>query len=218
VSRVVRLLGKGPVVLGLAVLAGLVLVVASRTWVSARSDLLQGGAVAGSQVVAATGSALAPGAGALGLVVLAAAGALLLARPAVRLLTGLVLVLTGVAVVWFGAGVLRDPASAVVASVAEASGLTPGSVRADDLEQVRLTAWPVVMVAAGALVVAAGVVVVLRSGRWDSTRRFERPGEAAGAPAPVAGSADDWDALSRGEDPTAGMMDPRPPDEGDPRP
>ncbi|GAB4068064.1 Trp biosynthesis-associated membrane protein [Angustibacter speluncae] len=192
--------GKGPVVVALVVLAVVLLAASSRTWVSAQADLLTGGAVAGRQVVMASGSAVAPAAGALGLVVLAAAGLLLLARPVVRVVAGALVVLAGLAAAVVAAGVLLDPTAAVLPSVAEASGLTPGSVTADDVASVRLTGWPVVAVVAAVLAALVGVVVLAAGRRWGTARRFERD------PAPTRG--DDWDALSRGDDPTAGMMDP----------
>lgn len=192
-------LGKGPVVIGLLVLGVVLLAASSRTWVSAQADLLTGGAVAGRQVVVAAGSAVAPAAGALGLVVLAAAGLLLLARPVVRLVAGALVVLAGVAAAAVGVRVLLDPTGAVLPAVAEASGLTPGSVSDLDVASVSLTGWPWASLVAAVLAALLGVVVLVAGRRWGTARRFERA-------APTRG--DDWDALSRGDDPTAGMMDP----------
>ncbi len=193
-------LSKGPVVIGLLVLGVVLLAASSRTWVGAQADLLTGGAVAGRQAVVAAGSAVAPAAGALGLVVLAAAGLLLLARPVVRLVAGVLVVLAGLTAAGASLRVLLDPTSAVLPAVAEASGLTPGSVTAADVTTVSSTAWPWVAVVAGVLAALLGVAVLAAGRAWGTTRRFERD------TAPARG--DDWDALSRGDDPTAGMMDP----------
>lgn len=193
-------LGRGPVVIGLLVLGVVLLAASSRTWVSAQADLLTGGAVAGRQVVVAVGSAVAPAAGALGLVVLAAAGLLLLARPVVRLVAGVLVVLAGLTAAGVSVRVLLDPTSAVLPAVAEASGLTPGSVTAADVATVSSTAWPWTAVVAGVLAALLGAAVLAAGRGWGTTRRFERD------TAPTRG--DDWDALSRGDDPTAGMMDP----------
>ncbi|UOY02846.1 Trp biosynthesis-associated membrane protein [Blastococcus sp. PRF04-17] len=67
--------------------------------------------------------------------------------------------------------------------------------------------WPTLAVGAGVLAVGAGVLVVLRGRRWPAMgRRYERT--PAGAPAPARRSDEDraqdaWQALDRGEDPTA---------------
>jgi uncharacterized membrane protein (TIGR02234 family) len=71
-------------------------------------------------------------------------------------------------------------------------------------------AWPVLVLVAGLLGVAAGLIAVLRGRSWPAMgRRYERDG----APAPAAArttrpETDDdraqaaWKALDRGEDPT----------------
>jgi hypothetical protein len=50
----------------------------------------------------------------------------------------------------------------------------------------------------GALVVGAAAAAVTRSSHWPAARRGETPG-----PAGAGSSRDTWDALDRGEDPTA---------------
>ena len=56
-------------------------------------------------------------------------------------------------------------------------------------------------VAGGVMVGVGALVITLRAGRWPAPRdRFER---TAGPAEPTAGPRDAWDALDRGEDPTA---------------
>lgn len=71
--------------------------------------------------------------------------------------------------------------------------------------QASATGWGWVSIAGGVVMLAGavGVMLAARSGR--TTDRFERPGGGprGTAPAPSgAGSVDDWDALTRGEDPS----------------
>jgi hypothetical protein len=61
------------------------------------------------------------------------------------------------------------------------------------------TLWPVVAVVAGVLAAVLGVVVLVRGLRWSTGGRRYR------ADAPVSRSTDpisEWDALTRGADPT----------------
>jgi uncharacterized membrane protein (TIGR02234 family) len=66
------------------------------------------------------------------------------------------------------------------------------------------TGWPYVAVVGGVLLVAVGMVLVVRGRRWAGlSARYEAPGTSAPT-APVAEPTDAraWDALDRGEDPT----------------
>ncbi len=80
---------------------------------------------------------------------------------------------------------------------------------------VALTAWPAVCLFGGLLVLAAGGLVLVRGPRWRSLdARYEAPGAATRAATPAATADPDvgsppaeralWEALDRGEDPTAG--------------
>lgn len=118
-----------------------------------------------------------PAVRALGLAALAAAAALLLLGATARRVVGAV-------------GVLIGLAAAVVALAGR-----PESPNG----------WPILTVACGALVAAAGAAVVARAGRWPARgERFERPaadGTPSAAGDPSARAV--WDALDRGEDPSA---------------
>jgi len=64
-----------------------------------------------------------------------------------------------------------------------------------------MTAWPILALVAGALLIATGLLVVATARRWPgATRKYQtvRLAPADGART----SVDDWDALSGGDDPT----------------
>ncbi len=193
----------------LAVLAG------SRTWLTAVPQ-----AGAGVTSVAISGREAAPGGIALGLV--AAAGAVVLATSGrvVRHVVAVVLVAAGAGIAASGLWLGVDRAALVADALARATGATGNRLVLSS----EPTAWPVVGVAAGVLVLAGAVVAGVRARRWSGpSRRFEAPAAtaavvtaaAATAPevpaAPGAGAdairerdraLDAWDALSAGADPT----------------
>jgi uncharacterized membrane protein (TIGR02234 family) len=136
-----------------------------------------------------TGSDAAPLVPATGLVLLAAAVALLAVRSAGRVVVGLLMAVAGGVLGWSAIRVLAG-------SPASGEGTTEIAV-----------AWPVLAVGAGLLGVAAGLLVVLRGRAWPGLgRRYERAPDQA---VPERPQTDDdraqaaWKALDRGEDPTA---------------
>ena len=133
-----------------------------------------------------SGGSLMPWLPALAVVALAGGGAMLATRGLLRRLLGGLLLVIGTALV---AG---------------------GSVAATNPDVDRL--WPLLCVLGGLAVAAAGAATAARGHRWPAMgARYER---AAGTPPPAvssrperveaAGTRDAWDALDRGEDPTAG--------------
>ena len=155
-------------------------------------------------VTAALGGAdAAPLVPAAGLVLLAAAVALLAVRGPGRAVVGLLMAAAGGLLAWSGiralAGGLSDAASQVP-GVGRGAGQVTVAVSA---------AWPVLAVLAGLLGIGAGLLAVLRGRTWPAMgRRYER----AGAAAPVAARRPEtdedraqaaWKALDRGDDPTA---------------
>jgi uncharacterized membrane protein (TIGR02234 family) len=126
-----------------------------------------------------SGGDTAPAATALALVGLAGAAALLATRGVARLAVGALLLLSGAGIAAGGVSVLTG---GIVAGAAD----------------VRLSAgWPVLCVAGGVLLALGGLVAVVRGRRWTAMgRKYDAP-SARSAP------ADPWEALDRGEDPTA---------------
>jgi uncharacterized membrane protein (TIGR02234 family) len=93
---------------------------------------------------------------------------------------------------------------------------TPGSTVTTAVS----AAWPVLVLAAGLLAAAAGLLTVVRGRTWPGMgRRYERAATAATAattaPAPARRRTDEdraldaWRALDRGEDPTEGTAEHR---------
>jgi uncharacterized membrane protein (TIGR02234 family) len=175
-------------VLGAAVAGGLALVAGGQTWAETTVDRQP---PLPPVVEVLSGADAAPLVPATGLVLLAAAVALLAVRSAGRVAVGLLMAVAGGVLAWSGVRVL--------------AGGPPAGTAADTVEVT--AAWPVLAALAGVLGIAAGLVVVLRSRSWPGMgRRYERTPEPAAAPR--AESDEDraqsaWKALDRGEDPTA---------------
>lgn len=172
---------------------------AGRAWVlvGAASPLLE------SREVGVTGADLAPGLRALGLVGLAGVPALAASRGRGRQLVGLVLLLVGACVM---AVVVRLELSrlglggmALVSDPVREAGGASG-------ESFDLTVWSVLTAFGGLVLLLAGLLVMVRGGQWAALgRRYEAPAareEVAAPDAPVA-ERELWEALDRGEDPTA---------------
>ncbi|MEO3778982.1 Trp biosynthesis-associated membrane protein [Micromonospora sp. B11E3] len=167
--------------------AGLALWASTRTWAV---ELTARPAPLPPVRAARTGAGLLPWLPALAVVALAGGGAVLATRAVVRRLLGALLLALGVAV---------------------AAGGGYGLVAAFGGEVSRR--WPALCLVGGLLAAAGGALTALRGGGWPAMgARYERrarpavdapTGPAAG---PVTGrrTTEAWDALDRGEDPTAG--------------
>jgi uncharacterized membrane protein (TIGR02234 family) len=178
------------VVLACAVGAALVLFAASRTW---SVTLTVRPAPLPPLRQAQTGSGQSPWLPAVALVALAGAGALLAVRGLARTAVGALLVGCG-AVLALGA-------------VGALTAGRPGGAAAGDVGP--RAGWPLLALSGAVLVAVAGLLTVVRGRRWPGMgARYERRPRPATRPAP-AGSPDAapvalWEALDRGDDPTAG--------------
>ncbi|MEV4825889.1 Trp biosynthesis-associated membrane protein [Micromonospora sp. NPDC049274] len=141
---------------------------------------------------ARSGAALLPWLPALALVTLAGGGAVLATRGRVRRVLGVLLGALGVAV---------------------AAGGGYGLVA--DLGGVVSRQWPALCLLGGLLAAVGGGWTALRGGGWPAMgARYERPARTVtesgpptvAPPSPMVGrrTTEAWDALDRGEDPTAG--------------
>lgn len=204
----------------LAAVGGVALLLGRPGWVEVVTDGLR------TQTLSGRGSDVAPAASAAGMVALAGAAACTIAGPRIRrLVLGM---LTAVAALgaWSAAGVVLDPFGSAVGLVADGTGVTAASVRSADVSA-RLTPWAWLGTAVSLVLVATALFYLVTVGRWPSparrTERFDR-GDARSAPGSSRGNsegrtptqaspgkpsggdqnaAEDWDALTRGEDPTA---------------
>ncbi|MFB9320641.1 Trp biosynthesis-associated membrane protein [Cryptosporangium minutisporangium] len=147
-----------------------------RVWASATVERV---APLPPEAVHTTGRDLVPWAAGAALVGAAGGLALLAARGLGRLAVAVLLGLAGIAT-----------------AVGGVRGLTGDST----------FGWPLLCVAGGALVLAAGVVALARGRGWAAMgARYDAPSPRAKAPAAVGPDAPPtalWDALDRGDDPT----------------
>ncbi|MFB9239718.1 Trp biosynthesis-associated membrane protein [Plantactinospora siamensis] len=183
-SRLAGGRGLAYAVLALVAGAGLALYAATRTWSVER--------IARPPLpptrVTHTGGALLPWLPALAVVALAGAGALLATRGRPRRFLGAGLTLAGL-------GVAAGGGYALAGGATPATG---GAVSAT---------WPALSLLGG-LLAAAGAALAARYGhRWPAMgARYERAGSRPAPDGRVAAgnTREAWDALDRGEDPTAG--------------
>lgn len=185
--------------------AAVVLTAGSLTWQHGSTGFGDG-----TMRVSVSGSTVTGLPGALAMVGLAALVAVFAVRGAARVVVAGLLALCGVGVI--AAALLATGDTAALAeAAANATGLTRASV-----EGRTGTAGPVVSAVGGLLVLAAGLVALLRSRDWPGmSSRYDRDGAAPARPAHRPRRAefdpdrpeDLWKALDRGEDPTAGDPD-----------
>ena len=193
-------------VVGLAAAGGLALSTGGQTWLTATVARPEPLPPVTEQL---TGSELAPLVPAGGLLLLAAAVALVAVRGAGRVLVGLLAAVAGGVLGWSGLRTLVTGGDAAAAGVL-GSG-TPGSTVTTAVS----AAWPVLALVAGLLAAAAGLLTVVRGRTWPGMgRRYERAAAAAPtAPGPARRRTDEdraldaWRALDRGEDPTEGTAE-----------
>jgi len=155
-----------------------------------------------------TGGQAAPLVSACGLLLLAAALAVIAVRGAGRVAVGLLVAVAGGVLAWSGLRGATGGGGVDLADIGASVGLGGARLASDPV-----VGWPLLALVGGVLAVAAGLLVVLRGRGWPGMgRRYERPGAAARpAPAPAraprAESEEDrhqaaWKALDRGDDPT----------------
>ncbi|UFU04398.1 Trp biosynthesis-associated membrane protein [Ruania suaedae] len=196
--------GRRSAVLSLLVGGALLLVLSLPTWAQApvRTAIGSGGT---ASISGADGAPLVPS---LALLVVVAGLAIGLAGRVARVVAAFAAALGGLGAVAAIVIFLRDPQTSLQSVAAEMTGVRElgGAVST--------TFWPWPAIAAAAAVAVLGAVLPWRMGRWQpAARRYERgsSGQAADAGGREGGGAEpgsrttrmsDWDALSRGEDPS----------------
>lgn len=201
---------KLPAIVATVVGAGLALLSWSQTWFELR--LADAAAAGTGAAIAVPGSVASPALAALGLAGLALVAALAIAGPAIRILLGVLEVVLGGCVLLAAWMTLGDPVGAVSPAVTDATGVAGSGPTAELVASVGATAWPVAAVVGGILLVAAGGLVLATGTRWPASSRRYRAARLVEADASATDSADgrgasdraidDWDELSRGDDPT----------------
>ncbi|MBX6382224.1 MAG: Trp biosynthesis-associated membrane protein [Microbispora sp.] len=178
---------------------GLALLAAGRVWVT----LGTAGGPAGAGRGALTGNDLVAWLTPAALAALAAVLAVLATGGAARRAIGVVVALLGAAV---AAGAWDGTRDGTIAAVA-ARHMTTAVTSAGHISVVsRAWIWPVLAVAGGIVLAAAGAAAVVLSPRWPgmSSRYERRSGRAASGGTNRVKDADRamWDAIDEGEDPT----------------
>jgi uncharacterized membrane protein (TIGR02234 family) len=176
--------------------AVLVLLAAGRPWARV---LVEPGPPLPPETAPVPGRTLTAVPGSLGLLGLAAVAALLATRRNGRVAVGVLLAVAGIAVAVVS---LRTGLDAGPSAVAALSRDVGSDAAVPDVDG---TAWPYLSAVGGALLAAAGAMSALRGRSWAAmSGRYDAPGTASrDRPAAKDPDAAAWDALDRGEDPTA---------------
>ncbi|GAB3554781.1 hypothetical protein GCM10027404_29650 [Arthrobacter tumbae] len=149
------------------------------------------------------GSDAATAVTAFALVGLAAALAASIAGRIARWIIAVILTVAGVGIALSSLAVATDPMTAAEPAIGEALGVT-----SQDGASVTATAMPWLAAVAGLMLLLCAVWLLIAGSGWRTARRYENrqePSPSRNAPAKADTNADEidnWDSLSRGEDPT----------------
>lgn len=154
------------------------------------------------------GAAAIPVLAPLSLAVLALGAALAIVGVVLRVVFGALSTAIGGILAWTsGQVVFADPAAAVASTVTESTGIAGAPGVADMIATITATAWPPVALAVWIVLTASGIFTLITARSWGGVGRRYRTEDAAHAAGPAGSrphdAIDDWDDLSRGEDPTA---------------
>ncbi|GAA4155245.1 hypothetical protein GCM10022286_03950 [Gryllotalpicola daejeonensis] len=169
--------------------------------------------------ITVSGSDASPALTALSLAALALALAFAIAGRVARIIVGIIGVILGACIVFAAAGDPKNSAG-VRAAISKATGITGNASVHRLTDHVSASAWPTLAIVAGVLVALASLAALVTGGRWPGgSRRYqavhfeEAVGQASPAPRkstrtqpearPGDDAVDDWDELTRGDDPTA---------------
>lgn len=150
-------------------------------------------------VLSVAGDVAAGAVAALALTTLVLTAALSIAGPVFRVILGVLEAALGALIVLSGAIALGDPIGVSASQISAATGVSGDSAVTALVAAVSVTAWPAAAIVAGALLAVLGVAVVATAARWPgSGRKYS----AVRLESADGSTIDDWDALSRGDDPT----------------
>lgn len=187
-------------ILGIVATSAVVLIGGNLVWFTAHVE---------SGLIEVVGQVAAPPLSGLALAGLALAGALSLAPLVLRLILGILQIVLSALVAVSVMPSLTDPAGRVATRVTEVTGIAgDGPVRAL-LDRVDIGPWPVIVLVTAVIGALAGVWILVTGRRWPQPGRkyaSKGTGEQVAPPSskePASTSREDeWDALTRGEDPT----------------
>lgn len=187
---------KASLLISGVVLAGLALLAWTQPWVAI--DLSDG------RTLVVSGDRAAGAVSALALTCLVLNGALSIASHIFRVVLGALEALIGATLVLVSSLALGSPVTASAAALSEVTGVSGNDSLVALVASISVTGWPWVSVAAGALLIALGLAVLASAARWPGSGRkygAVRMQTLDGVTID-ASNIDDWDALSRGNDPT----------------
>ncbi|WP_051388785.1 Trp biosynthesis-associated membrane protein [Arthrobacter sp. 35W] len=180
----------------------------TQTWL--HIDLAQGEVQQADLNVA--GSKAAVAVSALALVALAGSLAASIAGKVARVVAGAIVGLSAVGIAAASLGVVLDPAAAASGPVGTATGVIGQQINAST------TIFPVLAVVAAVVLAATAVAIIIAGRGWRTRSKYDTPqttvgaaatdatqagGGAAEGPAEPLDDIEQWDRLSRGEDPTS---------------
>lgn len=179
-------------------LSGLTLIAWTQPWVSVT--------VINGPTLEVAGDVAAPALSTLSLAGLALVGALTVAGPVFRVILGVLEASLGALIVYSGLTALNDPIAASAPSITEVTGRSGIESIRTLVSAPSVTAWPIVTIVLGALLVMLAVAVLFTSRRWPASgRKYQAvrlepaDGETSNA---SSSNVESWDALSGGDDPT----------------
>ncbi len=209
---------KYPTIVLALLAAGLVLTASTQTWYALRLSASSGH----SGALSVTGTDAAPALAALSLAGVALAGALALAGRVLRYVLAVLGLVLAASIIGSTLSAMTDPTGTGIAVVTKATGIAGDSSVRAMVARVDPSAWPALSLVGGILLAAAAVAAAATAHRWPSaSRRYgaTRPASSAQrTPSAVHeglsaadlrarardAAIDDWDDLSRGDDPTTG--------------
>lgn len=149
----------------------------------------------------------------LSLAVLALGAALSIVGTVLRYVFGALAIALGVVLMLLTVPAMTDPGTRHVAStVTGATGIAGEDAVSALLQAIDASVWPTVTLVAWVVLLVGGVLVLATAHRWrGSDRRYRAQSEAPAAAGATASrphdAIDDWDDLSRGDDPTDRPLD-----------
>lgn len=176
---------------GLVIAAALVMLSWTQSWFA--FTLTDG------STVDALGSDAAGSLAALALSVFALVAALSISTVIVRRVLGVLAAAVGITIILVAQSALGDPVLASAALITDATGISGAESLGALVASTQSTQWSSLAVLAGSFIAVIGLSATFTAGRWpQATKKYDRSTTV------VAGdSASQWDAQSRGIDPTA---------------
>ncbi|WP_159706653.1 Trp biosynthesis-associated membrane protein [Arthrobacter sp. 18067] len=183
---------KSTLVLATTILALAVFGATTQTWIEVQLDPTG----ASNSDLHVQGSKAATAVTALAVVALAGGLAASIAGKIARWIIAVLIVLSAAGIILAAVTVLLDPLGAAQGSIAAATGVSGGQADA------AATAFPVLAIVAGSLLVVCAIVLPLAGRHWTSRTKYDAGTRGRKSSSGPVDEIDSWDSLSRGEDPT----------------